>query len=264
MILILEVSEVFGKRPSYESQVQSRSHIKLLQAFKRGECYMTFVHHPLSPTGSHLANISQSISDVVERNVRSLTVFDALRHGYQSPRLLWTDYTCGIPVHEILVAYCNGHYLLCFILLGSLATVVYTIFLGSLQLSSSYYGATSFNSDLTAATASTFLIAFILLSNLAVGWRYCGRKFLLRPQDTLGALIASIIFSPGLAEDLEEVENQQGREAKIQALEEMDRRYACGVFKDGQGKERLGVERHYHDGPRGRSNVDLRRRMESL
>jgi hypothetical protein len=174
------------------------------------------------------------------------------------------DYTRGIPVYEILVAYWNSHYLLCFVLLGSLATVVYITFLGSLQLSSSDYGATSFNSDLTAATASTILIAFILLVNLAVGWRYCRHIFLLRPPDTLAALIPCIIFSPGLREDFEEVKGEQGAEAKVRKLELLDRRYALGVFKDGHGKERLGIERHYHDGPRGRSNVDLRRRMESL
>jgi hypothetical protein len=31
----------------------------------------------------------------------------------------------------------------------------------------------------------------------------------------------------------------------------VDRRYAFGVFRDAQGKDRLGIERHYHDGPRG-------------
>ena len=136
---------------------------------------------------------------------------------------------------------------------------IYTIFLGSLQLSSSYYGATSFDSDLAASQASTILIAFVLLVNLAVGQRCCGRIFLRRPPDTWAALIPCIIFSPGLTEDLEEVKNEHGVAAKIRKLEQLGRRYALGVFKDGQGKERLGIERHYHDGPRGRSNVDLRR-----
>ena len=167
-------------------------------------------------------------------------------------------------MYEILVAYWNSHYLLCFVLLGSLAAAVYTVFLGSLQLSSSDYGATSFNSDLTAATASTILIAFILLVNLAVGWRYCRHRFLLRAPDTLAVLIPCIIFSPGLTEDFKEVKDEQGVEAKIRKLELLNRRYALGVFKDGHGKERLGIERHYHDGPRGRSNVELRRGMESL
>ena len=221
------------------------------------------VRYHISVTKPHI-NISQSIFDVIEHEVRSLTVFDALRHGYQSPRILWTDYSSGIPIHEVFVAYRNGHYLLCSVLLGSLAMAVYTIFLGLLQVSSSYYGATSFDSDLTAARASTILIAFVLLVNLAAGWRYCRHIFLRRPPDTLAALIPCIIFSPGLAEDLEEVKNEQGVEAKIRKLEQLDRRYALGIFEDEHGKERLGIERHYHDGPRGRSNVDLRRRIESI
>lgn len=222
---------------------------------------------PLSyPPGlrSQIANISQSIFDVIEHNVRGLTVFDTLRHGYQPPRILWEDYTCGITVYEILVAYWNSHYLLCFVLLGSLATVVYITFLGALQLSSSDYGATSFDSDLTAATASTILIAFILLVNLAVGRRYSRHRFLPRPPDTLAALIPYVVFSSRLREDLEEVKGEQGVEAKIRKLEQLDRRHALGVFKDEHGKERLGIERHYHDGPRGWSNVDLRRGMGSL
>lgn len=214
-------------------------------------------------TLSH-TNISQSIFDVVEHDLRSLTVFDALRHGYQSPRILWTDYSCEILVHEVFVAYRNGHYLLCFVMLGSLVMAVYTIFVGSLQLSSSYYGVTSFDSDLTAARASTLLIAFVLLVNLAAGWRYCRHIFLRRPPDTLAALLPCIIFPPGLTEDLEEVKTEPGVEAKIRKLKQLGRRYAWGVFKDGQGIERLGIERHHHDGPRGRSNVDLRRRMDSI
>ena len=78
------------------------------------------------------------------------------------------------------------------------------------------------------------------------------------------ALIPCLIFSPGLTEDMEEVRNEQGMEAKISMLEVMNRRYAFGVFKDAREKDRVGTERHYHDGPRGKSNVDLGRRVSSL
>jgi hypothetical protein len=94
-----------------------------------------------------------------------------------------------------------------------------------------------------------------VLVNLAVGWRYCRREFVLRPPATVAALIPCVIFSPWLAEDLEEVKVTN---AKIRKLEKLDRRYAFGVFQDANGKERLGIERHYHDGPGGRSNVDWR------
>jgi hypothetical protein len=135
-------------------------------------------------------------------------------------------------VYEIFVAHRNDHYLLCLVLSGSLATAVYTIFLGSLQLSSSYYGASSFDTDLAAATASTSLILFNVLVNLAVGWRYCRCEFVLRPPATVAALIPCVIFSPWLAEDLEEVKAEKVRNAKIRKLEQLDRRYAFGVFQD--------------------------------
>jgi hypothetical protein len=53
-------------------------------------------------------------------------------------------------------------------------------------------------------------------------------------------------------------------EAKIKMLENLDWRYAFGVFRDARGKERLDIKRHYHDGPLGRSNIDLGRGVLSL
>jgi hypothetical protein len=73
-----------------------------------------------------------------------------------------------------------------------------------------------------------------------------------------------LIFSPDLTEDMEKVRNEQGMEAKISMLEKMDRRYAFGVFRDARGKERLGIERHCHVGPWGRSNINLGSRVSAL
>lgn len=97
-----------------------------------------------------------------------------------------------------------------------------------------------------------------MLVNLAVDWRHYRRELVLRPPATVAALIPCVIFSPWLAEDLEEVKAEKVTNAKIRKLEKLDRRYAFGVFQDANGKERLGIERHYHDGPGGRSNVDWR------
>jgi len=94
---------------------------------------------------------------------------------------------------------------------------------------------------------------------LQLGGGIAGAYSCAAPPDTLAALIPCILFSPGLTEDLEEVEMEQGVEAKIRKLKQLGRRYALGVFRDGHGKERLGIERHYYDESRRRSNVDLRR-----
>jgi hypothetical protein len=86
-------------------------------------------------------------------------------------------------------------------MLSSSANITYTAFLGSQQLPS-YYRTTLSNSDSTPATASTIFIAFILLTGLAVGWRYCRPEFSLWTLDSTVGLIPCLIFSSGLREDI--------------------------------------------------------------
>jgi len=133
---------------------------------------------------------------------------------------------------------------MCFVSLATQATVVYTIFIGSLQLSRSYYGATSFNSDYIAVISSTSLIAFVLVVNISVWWVY-GRKshrFLARPSDTIAAGVPYVAWSRLLGEDLKTVADEEDVEAKIGKLESMERRYGFGVFIDSDGEDRTGVE----------------------
>lgn len=56
-------------------------------------------------------------------------------------------------------------------MLSSLATTIFTIFLGALQLSSGAYGSTTFESDLSSSTAATMLLAFIIACHVGIG--YC-------------------------------------------------------------------------------------------
>jgi hypothetical protein len=111
--------------------------------------------------------------DVVEQVIRFFGPFSALGQGHQQPRRFWIDYNCAIPIYEILIAYQNKDYLVCLVFLATWATITYTIFLGSLQLSASSYGATSFGSDYTAVKASTILVAFVLVVNVIVWWQFC-------------------------------------------------------------------------------------------
>ena len=170
--------------------------------------------------------------DVLEHAIRSLGPFFALRQGYQAPRVLRTDYTRAMPIYEILIAYQNKDYFVCLVFLATWATITYTIFLGSLQLSASFYGATSFNSDYTAVKASTILIAFVLVVNVAVWWQFCRRRVVLRPPNTLAATIPCVAYSPLLREDMGKVKNEQNMYAKIEKLELEDRIYDFGVFRN--------------------------------
>ena len=203
---------------------------------------------PLPPSVYIITGVLvQSIQDVIEDAVRVLAPYDMLRRGFQPPDVLFQDYTsAGVPVYEILRAWKDGQHLLGWTILASYAVSVYTIFFGSLQQSSSSYGATSFFDDQTAAVASTILIGFVLLVNTVVGWRYCRQPWLRRPPDTLGAVLPMVLYSDKLREDIKEISQFATRKQKLERLVELDRRYAYGCFTDNNGTSRIGVERHEH------------------
>lgn len=200
-----------------------------------------------SPLSSLIANISKSIGDVIEHAVRSLAPFYALSRGYQPPEVLWADYTSGIPLWEVAVAWWHGHHLVCCAMCASVATTVFTIFLGSLQLSASAYGSTSFETDLAAATAATLLVAFVLAVHAGLGYQFSARRrrFLPRAPASVGAVVPYVFFSKGLRADLRRVRGagNKGRAEQMRELRRLDRRYGLGEFTyDGQSY--FGVERH--------------------
>lgn len=185
---------------------------------------------------------------MIDHAVRSLSPFHALAKGYQRPDVLWTDYSSGIPFWEAWIACRNGHYLLCSSMLASLATTVFTIFLGSLQLSASSYGSTTLESDLGGATASTLLIAFVLAVHLVLGYHFSWpkHKFLLRAPANVAAVIPYVVHSSGLGADLNRVVGRSSTRGKIQGLNVLDTRYGFGRFYNG-GMEYYGVERHHDE-----------------
>ncbi|CAM1509067.1 Fc.00g028060.m01.CDS01 [Cosmosporella sp. VM-42] len=189
----------------------------------------------------------QSIVDVIDNSVRGIAPFYALAQKYQTPDVLWADYRSGIPLWEAWIACRNGHYLLCSTMLSGLATTILTIFLGALQLSSSSYGSTTFEGDLSAATASTILSSFILVVHLVLGYHFTWPrtvKFADRPPQSVAEMLPYIVFSEGLKADLRRVASKHTTKEKIAKLELLDRRYGFGDFKIGD-KWYIRVERHY-------------------
>jgi hypothetical protein len=191
------------------------------------------------------AVLLQSIQDTVEESVRVLAPWDQLRRGYQGPHVLFQNFTdSGIPLFEILHVWWQGQYLLGSTILAGYATAAFTIFFGSLQLSSSSFGATSFFADQTAAVASAILITFVFGVNCCVQWRYCrGETWLTKPPDTMAAMVTNVIFSAKLREDAKAVEHLVTKREKVAALVKMDRRYAYGRCREN---EKIGIERHEH------------------
>lgn len=138
-------------------------------------------------------------------------------------------------------------------MLTSYVAALYTILLGALQVSASFYGATTFASDLACAIATLALNAWFWITSVAVGWNYCGwryrgdiggRRFLTRDPATIGAMMPFLLNSGKLQEDVAAVKRIEGSKDKIRCLEEQGRRYGFGRFKDREGREHVGVERN--------------------
>ena len=173
-------------------------------------------------------------------------MLDALRQGFERPSILFLDYTSHKPVVEVFTAFGNGHFLLGCIMLNSLATALYTVLLGALQVSASYYGATTFASDLTCAIATLFLNCYFLLISMAVAWRYSRRPFLRRSPGTMASMLPFVLSSEKLKEDARVVRQCSTQQEKIERLEETYRRYAFGRFYDinDPNTPHVGVERN--------------------
>ena len=207
---------------------------------------------PLSPSVYLiLAIIIQSIADVFDYSVRALHPFYTLHKGAQSASILFEDYTVShphsvIPIVDLFNAFRRGHHLIYFTVLASIATVIVAVFLGSLQLSSSYYGATSFSSDQLAATGSSWLVVFIFLVYAGIGWKIrVLRRGMRRPVETVGGVIPYVAFSRGLRADLDSVRGLGDVKERVSVLEGMGGRYALGRWVDEDGEAMFGVERQY-------------------
>ncbi|KAM7208347.1 hypothetical protein V8F20_001325 [Naviculisporaceae sp. PSN 640] len=207
-----------------------------------------------------LAIFAQSIADVFDFSIRALYPYYELRRGGRSPDVLFVDYVASlstwgalstVPVIDIIAAWWRGHSLIYASALASMAITTVTVFLGSLQLSSSYYGATSFVSDQTAATGAACLTGFTLIVYASVGFRIHRvlGKSLKRPVETFMGAAPYLVFSEKLRADLQLVAGLPGgRPARLKELNGLGRKYALGTWNKGPANEvMLGVERQYDD-----------------
>jgi hypothetical protein len=186
-----------------------------------------------------------------------MTVLDDLRRCYQDPDILWHEYTYSTPILEVVIAFARRNHLLGYVMLASLATALYTIVLGSLQVSATFYGATSFAADRAGAVVTLLLNIFLLLVSLTVAFRYGGASFLPRYPGTLASQLPYVLSSEKLKEDLRQVMPIQKQDEKIQRLRELGRRYGFGQFVNERDPHtaHLGVERNYVDCVRGSEHV---------
>ncbi|MCJ1251214.1 hypothetical protein MMC30_008445 [Trapelia coarctata] len=213
-----------------------------------------------APLASNLTKL-QSFFDLLEHNVRSLAALDALRQGYCSPAVLWDDYTTGTPVAEVFSAFHRGQHLLDYVLLASFTSYIYTVMLGSLQVSASYCGSTTYGGDLAGVIIVLATNSFILAVSLAIAWRYGRATFLPRFPNVMASVLPYVLSSELLRRDLRAVRGKGRTGEKVKMLEDLDRRYAFGNFRNANeppAVKHLGVERSYMDGPDARAHVSRR------
>ena len=130
-------------------------------------------------------------------------------------------------------AFESGHHLLGYVLLASMATIAYTIMLGSLQASASFYGATTFGSNFAGVVLVSFFNSVVLGVSVGVGCRYGCGSFLPRSPNTMASLIPYVTRSHLLIQDPTKVQDEASVKARIRKLESnMDRRYGFGWIRD--------------------------------
>lgn len=189
----------------------------------------------------------QSFYQILERKVRATTVLQALQRHYQHPRVLYEDWQSTIPVQDVVQAFHSHHHFLGYILFGSIGTIVYTIMLGSLQVSASFYGATTFAADTDGVIVVMVLNAYLLIVSLLSTYRYCKHKeWTLPRQGTLAGVLPLVLHSKRLADDMKSVQSKLSVKDKIADLEDKGARYGLGRFKVGNNQYD-GIERHHDD-----------------
>lgn len=189
-----------------------------------------------------------------EQNVRSIALFDSLRHGYQQADILWEDFNRAEPIIEIFRAFLKQQHLLGYVLLGTVAATIYTIMLGSLQSSAGFYGATDFEGDLASVIVTLVMNWFILIVTAAAAWTYTRpnmfskEAILPRYPGTVASLLPWILWSENLKADINEVTRPDWSKAQqINYLKERNRRYTLGIFET-DGQKTVGIERNCYSG----------------
>ena len=130
--------------------------------------------------------------------------------------------------------------------------------LGSLQVSASYYGSTTYRGDLAGVIMVLATNFFILAVSLGVAWRYGRAKFLPRFPSVMASVLPYVLSSEMLRRDLRAVRDKERTGEKVKMLEDWGRRYAFGHFRNASELpvlKHLGVERNYMEGPDARPHV---------
>ncbi|KAB2573030.1 hypothetical protein DBV05_g8288 [Lasiodiplodia theobromae] len=179
---------------------------------------------PWSPNLYLVVGVSiQSLYQFFERRVRAATVFFALSAREQPPRILYEDWTNTIPFVDIAQAFRHGHVFLVFTLIGTVVSIAYTIMLGSLQVSASFYGATTYTADVDGVIAIVAFNAYLLAISMAALGTYVFKMWKMewnvRGQTTLATQLAFTLWSNGLREDMKNVVEVKRKEEKLRILE---------------------------------------------
>jgi hypothetical protein len=142
-------------------------------------------------------------------------------------------------------------------MLGSIATAIYTIMLGSLQVSASFYGATDYNGDLFGVIVTFIMNVFILIVTIAGAWTYGRTSMLPRYPGTVASLLPYILSSEKLKEDCKGIADEIDKKLQIKILKEKSRRYGFGIFcnENSPDVKHLGIERNYNCGPEGNEHI---------
>ena len=148
-------------------------------------------------------------------------------------------------------------------MLASLATIIYTIMIGSLQASAGFYGATDVQGDLASVILALVMNLFILVVSIAVACCYTFSAAFPRHAGTLASLLPYVLSSELLIADVKRaMAHSPQKKDQIAYLRELGRRYGFGEFEDAKrtGVFHLGIERNYNDGPDGKEHVKSWRR----
>lgn len=149
-----------------------------------------------------------------------MTVLYALQSRSRQPfSALQEDWDNTWPILDIFQAFRCGRIFLGLTLVGTVGTIGFTIMLGSLQVSASFYGSTTFHADMDgvisvlALNAYLFLISFSALTVYACGVYQKKKKKKKKNKpakdgswmggaDTVADLLAYALESPDLRADV--------------------------------------------------------------
>ncbi|RDW79447.1 hypothetical protein BP6252_04085 [Coleophoma cylindrospora] len=198
----------------------------------------------------------QSIYQVLERTVRDTTTITRLSNLFCTPDVLFEDFKTSIPVIEIFQAFSKSYHLLGYVLFGSFCSIVYTIMLGSLQVSAGFYGATTFHADLDGVITVLVMNMVLFLVSAFVAYTYVWKDIMMKKGDNIGApwemgTLLSVIWLVGRSDDL-----KRDCTKGVDELRRKGYRYGFGRFLRNSAWQ-IGIERHFDD-------ADKMRRFEEL